>query len=88
MAAANLAADKNHFSKTGRILLTADLAREYGFVDEDGKINGDMRKVNVMLRHARWNRLASIMPDFVRIPHFVLYFAGYKFLTVPKRKRF
>ena len=79
MATAHLAADANHMRKTGRILLTADLAREYGFVDLDGKINGDMRNVNMLLKSARWNTLASFVPDFVRIPHFMLYFAGYKF---------
>ena len=38
-AIANLAADPNYFSKSGRILFTCDLAQEYGFVDEDGDIH-------------------------------------------------
>jgi dehydrogenase/reductase SDR family protein 1 len=38
-AIANLAADPNYFSKTGRILFTCDLAKEYGFVDDDGDIH-------------------------------------------------
>lgn len=33
MAIAHLAADANKINKTGRILRTSDLAREYGFVD-------------------------------------------------------
>ena len=32
-----LATDKNKFRKTGRIQLTADLAKEYGFSDVGGK---------------------------------------------------
>ena len=43
-AIANLAADPNYFSKTGRILFTCDLAKEYGFVDDDGDIH-DIRYV-------------------------------------------
>jgi dehydrogenase/reductase SDR family protein 1 len=31
-----LASDTRVFSKTGSILITADLGREYGFVDIDG----------------------------------------------------
>ncbi|MFZ5890562.1 MAG: SDR family NAD(P)-dependent oxidoreductase [Myxococcota bacterium] len=37
-AVARLAADANVFEKTGRVLLVADLAREYGFTDIDGRV--------------------------------------------------
>jgi NAD(P)-dependent dehydrogenase (short-subunit alcohol dehydrogenase family) len=36
-AAAALAADPNVMSKTGRVLVTAELAEEYGFTDVDGR---------------------------------------------------
>ena len=38
-AIANLAADANYLDKSGRVLFTCDLAREYGFVDDDGDIH-------------------------------------------------
>ena len=79
MAAAHLAADPNVLAKTGRILLTADLAREYGFVDTDGKINADMRQLNRLVARGGWRTLASFIPNFVRVPHFLFYFGGYKF---------
>lgn len=36
-AVAALAADPNVIEKTGRLLYTRDLGREYGFVDIDGR---------------------------------------------------
>jgi hypothetical protein len=38
-AIAHLAADSNYLAKTGRILFTCDLAKEYGFVDDDGDVH-------------------------------------------------
>jgi hypothetical protein len=38
MAVAHLAADPDVMKKTGRILNPSDLAKEYGFVDLDGRI--------------------------------------------------
>jgi len=34
-----LLSDPKVIRKTGKILLTADLAREYGFVDDNGQVN-------------------------------------------------
>eukprot|EP00095_Tigriopus_kingsejongensis_P001972 maker-scaffold886_size84816-snap-gene-0.30 protein:Tk01972 transcript:maker-scaffold886_size84816-snap-gene-0.30-mRNA-1 annotation:"dehydrogenase reductase sdr family member 1" len=78
-AVAHLAADDAKMKKTGKILLTADLAREYGFTDEDGQIHGDMREVKFQLSSAGWTNLAAFVPTFVRIPHWLMYFGGYKF---------
>ena len=38
MAIVHLAADPNYMSKTGRILPVSDLAKDYGFVDLDGRV--------------------------------------------------
>ncbi len=38
MAVAHLAADPDIMTKTGKILNPSDLAKEYGFVDLDGRI--------------------------------------------------
>lgn len=35
--------DANIMKKSGRVIFTSDVAREFGFVDEDGTITGDMR---------------------------------------------
>ncbi len=78
-AVANLAADPDVIAKAGRILLTADLAREYGFVDEDGTITGDMRCLRNALAQRGYTTLAGYVPEWVRIPHRLFYMAGYKF---------
>ena len=48
-AVVNLAADPNVHKKTGKVQMTADLAREYGFRDEDGVIHGDLRSCKIYL---------------------------------------
>ncbi len=79
-AVKHLAADPENIKKTGRILLTADLAREYGFVDqESGVITGEMRSVKGLLLKEGWGTAAMFVPEFIRIPHFMFYFSGYKF---------
>lgn len=78
-AVAHLAADTAIMGKSGRIQMTADLAREYGFTDEDGKINGDMRQIKFMLEAAGWTRLATVCPGFLRLPLFLMHFGSYKF---------
>ena len=42
-AVAFLAADPDILSKTGRIFFTTDLAREYGFTEDDGSLPVDCR---------------------------------------------
>ena len=46
MAIAHLAADPNYFSKTGKILLTRELAQEYGFKDLDESVPAGFPKLN------------------------------------------
>ena len=45
MAIAHLAADPNYISKTGRILHVSDLAKDYGFVDLDGRVPENTARV-------------------------------------------
>ena len=78
-AVAKLAADPNNIKKTGRVLLTADLAREYGLVDDNGLVTGEMREIRAALAAAGWTTLAAFVPRFLRIPHFFFYMGGYKF---------
>jgi dehydrogenase/reductase SDR family protein 1 len=77
-AVAHLAADPNYMSKTGRILLTGDLAREYGFVDDDGDTH-DMRSVSKILAGKGHTWMAAVIPGFIRVPLFVMHYMSYKF---------
>ena len=45
MAVAHLAADPNYMAKTGRILHVSDLAKDYGFVDLDGRVPDNTARV-------------------------------------------
>jgi len=74
-----LAKDPFVIRKTGKVLLTADLAREYGFVDDNGKINGDMRTVNKSGWLLGLGSAVTVLPDWVRIPSPVFHMMGYKF---------
>ena len=74
-----LAVDPKIIKKTGRIFMTADLAREYGFTDVDGVIHSDQRSVQELLYSAGFTRLAGWVPKFIRIPFWVLHFLSYKF---------
>jgi dehydrogenase/reductase SDR family protein 1 len=77
-AVAHLAADANIMSKSGRILMTGDLAREYGFVDVDGETH-DMRSVSKYLAGKGHTWIAAVIPGFIRVPLFVLHYMSYKF---------
>ncbi len=75
----HLLADPAIIQKTGRILLTSDLAREYGLTDEDGTIPGDPRNLKGALAMRGYSTLASFVPGFLRIPVYLFYMMGYKF---------
>ena len=77
-AVVHLAADPGIMSKSGKILMTGDLAREFGFVDADGD-NHDMRSVSRALAGKGHTWLAAFIPGFVRVPLFVLHYFSYKF---------
>ena len=73
-----LAMDPKRIEKTGKIILVCDLAKEYGFTDEDGDIH-DLRSLGNLLRSRGHTWLSSVVPNFVRLPLFVMHFAGNKF---------
>ena len=78
-AIAHLAADRDVLKKTGRVLMTFDLAHEYGFTDVDGELHGDIRSVKKRLRSTGYTMTAMLVPEFVRVPHFLFHYASYKF---------
>ena len=79
MAIAHLASDPNIMDKSGRILMTHDLAHEYGFKDVDGTIRGDIRSLKKTLEMEGHPWLAMLVPEFVLIPRFIVHYASFKF---------
>ena len=73
-----LSIDPKRVEKTGRIILVCDLAKEYGFTDNDGGIH-DIRSLRNILNARGHTWLSSVVPDFVRLPLSVMHFAGNKF---------
>ena len=78
-AIAHLAADRDVLKKTGRVLMTFDLAHEYGFTDVDGELHGDIRSVKKRLMSTGYTMTAMLVPEFIRVPHFLFHYASYKF---------
>ncbi|VDO46467.1 unnamed protein product [Haemonchus placei] len=74
-----LATDKKVIRKSGKILMTYDLACEYGFKDVDGNLPMDIRRVATALEFFGFTRIASVTPSFFRIPLWGMHFASYKF---------
>jgi len=78
-AVVGLATDKNRMQKSGKIQITVELAREYGFSDVGGVIPPNMRSVRSVLSLSGWLRLARLVPGFINIPKPFLHFGSYKF---------
>ncbi|KAK7505388.1 hypothetical protein BaRGS_00003550 [Batillaria attramentaria] len=77
---ARLAADPDIMKKTGRILITADLGNEYGFVDIDGERRSSMRELGYTLSFATHNPIyMRFIPRFFKLPCWMLSLAGSKF---------
>lgn len=78
-AVAALAADPKVHRKTSRILLTSELASEYGFKDVDGKTAPSMRWVGMAFVGTKYVWLANWVPYWMRIPFFLFHYFSYKF---------
>lgn len=76
----HLAKDKNIMSKSGKIFITGDLGDIYGFLDDNGQKPINIRRINCLLKFApRWiSWLGTLIPDFVKIPSWLLSMAGHK----------
>lgn len=70
-----LAEDPDIIKKSGHILMTAEIGREYGLKDIDGRAIQSMRQVNQFpgVPGIRW------LPNWVRIPSWMLALGGNKF---------
>jgi len=74
-----LAADPNIIDKTSKILMTCDLGDEYDLKDLNGKKILHLRSLSGFMKYSGWTTSAMYIPGFIKVPHWILHFAGYKF---------
>merc|ERR1712184_15790 len=67
-AVVHLAADKNIMARSGKIVMTTDIGREFGFVDITGENPIDFRQVKGPVAYGGHHGLAAWIPDFIRVP--------------------
>ena len=80
MCVAHLAKDPNVHAKTGKTLMTSDLAREYGFIDPvTGSVNDCFSIKALLMRSPYLRPLSWITPGFLRVPKIFLHFMSYRF---------
>lgn len=77
-AVAWLAADSDIMKKSGRILIVAELAREYGFKDVGGSQPKSFRQVKKLLS-MKYPSVAWMVPEFVYVPCWLLAAGTHKF---------
>jgi len=78
-AVVHLAADNNIMARSGKIIMTSDIGREFGFVDTNGQSPIDFRQVKTLVAFGGYPGLASFIPDFFRVPLWLMHFGSYKF---------
>ena len=78
-AVAHLASDPMIMQKTGRILLTLNLAYEYGFTEDDGTYPVDVLSLKSQLNALKHPWLAAITPGFLRLPSILLHYYAFRF---------
>ena len=76
-----LAADPALMAKTGRILMTSELAVEYGLYDVDGKQPTSIRSIKTALYQLGgvFTVIAVFVPSWIKIPYWLLHLGGNKF---------
>merc|ERR1719323_544308 len=76
---AQLATETNIMDRTGKIINTSDVAKQYGIVDIDGQIPIDFRQIKTLVAYGGYPGVASWIPEFFRVPLWVMHFGSYKF---------
>ncbi|CAH3172326.1 unnamed protein product [Porites lobata] len=77
-AVAWLAADPGIMKKSGRILITAELGREYGFKDVGGTQPLSIRQVKKLVSYF-YPSVSWMIPEFVYVPRWLLAAGVHKF---------
>ncbi|ESO03655.1 hypothetical protein HELRODRAFT_187061 [Helobdella robusta] len=78
MGIARLASDPKAISVTGKVLLSIDLAKKYGYKDRNGKMPLDYRSISDLMS-AKHPYVAKVIPGFVRVPKWMFAMPGNKF---------
>ncbi|XP_052774919.1 dehydrogenase/reductase SDR family member 1-like [Mya arenaria] len=80
MCVVQLANDTNIMKMSGKVHITSDLGDHYGFRDDDGHKPINIRRINCLLKFApSWiSWVSNFVPDFVKIPSWLMSFAGHK----------
>ena len=75
----HLLSDPNISRKSGRVFPTVDIAKEFSFLDIDGKMPIDFLSArNVLLFNGR-SSLAPWVPDWLQVPKFIFTLMQHKF---------
>ena len=74
----HLAKDPDVMKKTGRVLYTVDLAREYKFNEDDGTLPVDLYSIRSLLMMAKRTWMAKLVPDWVGVPKTLVYLSSFK----------
>ncbi|XP_031572479.1 dehydrogenase/reductase SDR family member 1-like [Actinia tenebrosa] len=77
-AVAWLAADPNVMKKSGRVLIVAELAKEYGFTDVGGAQHLSFRQVKQLAQHY-YPSMAWLVPEFLYIPFWFIGATTHRF---------
>lgn len=76
---ASLATDPDVMKMSGKIVMTCDLGRRYGLTDKEGHGPIDYTQLNTLLLSGGHTWLAMLVPNFVRIPKWIVALGGNKF---------
>lgn len=75
----HMAVDPKIMQKSGKVVMSVELAEQYGFKDTDGAMPSSMRSIHFMLDGSGYSKTAALVPSFIRIPHWLFAMAGSKF---------
>ena len=78
-AVVGLASDKNVIKKTGRVLLTVELAEEYNFSDVNGRPVVNFRQLKSLFLMGGHTWIGALIPGFIKIPFWLLASLTHKF---------
>ena len=78
-AVVGLAQDPDVMKKTGKVMYTVDLAREYKFTEDDGSLPIDVYSIRSLLLMAKRTWVAKLVPDWVGVPKTLVYLSSFKF---------
>ncbi|XP_052788269.1 dehydrogenase/reductase SDR family member 1-like [Mya arenaria] len=76
---AGLGSDPNIMAMSGKIVTTYDLGRKYKLQDAHGHVPIDMCSLKFALQHSGHTWLASITPNFLQVPKWLMWLSANRF---------